>query len=67
MAGLFHGKKNEYFGACTNVSVCLFYFLIKKHFIDFREKKKHKPMSQIIEQGLVFNLNVNAIVLGKED
>lgn len=24
-------------------------------------------MSQIIEQGLVFNLNVNAIVLGKED
>lgn len=44
-----------------------FIFLIKKHFIDFREKKKHKPMSQIIEQGLVFNLNVNAIVLGKED
>lgn len=44
-----------------------FIFWFKKHFIDFREKKKHKPMSQIIEQGLVFNLNVNAIVLGIED
>lgn len=60
-------KKNEYFGVCIIVSVCFFYFLIKKYFIDFWEKKKYKLMLQIIEQGLVFNLNVNVIVLGKED
>lgn len=59
--------KNEYFGVCIIVSVCFFYFFIKKYFIDFWEKKKYKLMLQIIEQGLVFNLNVNVIVLGKED
>lgn len=44
MVGFFYGKKNEYFGVCIIVSVCFFYFLIKKYFIDFWEKKKYKLM-----------------------
>lgn len=66
MAGLFHGKKMNILVRAQLSAFAFFIFYLKTlHW--FSGEKKHKPMSQIIEQGLVFNLNVNAIVLGKED
>lgn len=67
MAGLFHGKKMNILVRARLSAFAFFIFWLKNTSLIFGRKKKHKPMSQIIEQGLVFNLNVNAIVLGKED
>lgn len=66
MAGLFHGKKMNILVRAQLSAFAFLIFLFKNTSLIFG-RKKHKPMSQIIEQGLVFNLNVNAIVLGKED